>query len=104
MFSAAELTSYVHKQIPITKAMGIEVTAYCGKAVHAAAPLQQNINHQESAFGGSIATLGIVTGFVIVMASLRAHDKVANVVIQHSETEFSKPALGNMESETRPLS
>lgn len=104
MLSPAEINLHLHTQIPITRTMGIEILDICASNVRSTAPLEANINHQESAFGGSIATLGIVTGFVIVWANLKLNELEAELVIQHSETEFSKPALGKMVAESRSLS
>lgn len=104
MLSPAEINLHLHTQIPITRTMGIEIVDICASSVRSTAPLEANINHQKSAFGGSIATLGIVTGFVIVWVNLKLNDRRAELVIQHSETEFSKPALGEMVAESRSLS
>ena len=104
MLTPTELTMYIHEQIPITAAMGIEIIEFSGNSVRASAPLAANINHQDSAFGGSIATLGILTGFVALSATLKEHGESVHLVIQHSETEFSKPAVGAMQSESRPIS
>lgn len=104
MLTIAEINEHLHTQIPITRSMGIKVVKFCATAVHTSAPLEANINHQESAFGGSIATLGIITGFVAIWGYLKLQAKEAELVIQHSETEFSKPALGPMLAESRNLS
>ena len=104
MLTPAELTTYIREQIPITVAMGVEIVEFSGNAVRASAPLEANINHQESAFGGSIDTLGILTGFVALVATLKQHGQSVHLVIQHSETEFSKPAVADMQSESRPIS
>jgi len=104
MLSPADINLHLHTEIPVTRMMGIEVVDFCRTHAHSTAPLEANINHQKSAFGGSIATLGIVTGFVVVWGNLKIHDLKAELVIQHSETEFSKPALASIVAESRSLS
>ena len=99
-----EITTHLHTQIPMTRQMGILVTRFDETEVETAAPLEANINHQQSAFGGSIAALGIVTGFVAIWGNLQSRGIQAELVIQHSETDFSKPALGDMEARSRTLS
>ena len=104
MPSVDEINSHLHAQIPMTQHMGIVVTRFSVTDVETTAPLEANINHQQSAFGGSIAALGIVTGFVAIWGNLKAREIDAELVIQHSETDFSKPALGDMEARSRTLS
>ena len=99
-----EINEHLHRQIPMTLQMGILVQRFAKEGVIASAPLEANINHQQSAFGGSIAALGIVTGFVAIWGNLRMHAIPAELVIQHSETEFSKPGLGDMEARSRMIS
>ena len=99
-----EINQHLHEQIPMTAQMGIRVQSFSDEGVIATAPLKANINHQQSAFGGSIAALGIVTGFVAIWGSLQLRTISAELVIQHSETEFSKPGLADMESRSRTLS
>ena len=99
-----EINQHLHSQIPMTLQMGILVQRFSNEGVIATAPLQANINHQQSAFGGSIAALGIVTGFVAIWGNLQTRTISAELVIQHSETEFSKPGLGDMEARSRALS
>ena len=99
-----EINQHLHAQIPMTSQMGILVKSFSTDEVIATAPLAANINHQQSAFGGSIAALGIVTGFVAIWGNLKLRKIQAELVIQHSETDFSKPALGDMESRSRQLS
>jgi len=104
MPTCEEINTHLHVQIPMTRQMGIVVTDFSAEGVVATAPLEANINHQQSAFGGSIAALGIVTGFVAIWGNLKSRGLETELVIQHSETDFSKPALSNMEARSRPLS
>ena len=99
-----EINKHLHEQIPMTDQMGILVKDFSAEGVVATAPLSANINHQQSAFGGSIVALRIVTGFVAIWGNLKLRAIRAELVIQHSETDFSKPALGDMEARSRTLS
>ena len=104
MPTVEEINQHLHEQIPMTLQMGILVQRFSSEGVIATAPLKANINHQQSAFGGSIAALGIVTGFVAIWGNLQIRSVSAELVIQHSETEFSKPGLGDMEARSRAIS
>lgn len=104
MPTAEEINQHLHQQIPMTRQMGILVQSFSTEGVIATAPLEVNINHQQSVFGGSIAALGIVTGFVAIWGNLKLQSIPAELVIQHSETDFSKPGLGDMEARSRKIS
>ncbi len=77
-----EINQHLHEQIPMTSQMGILVKSFSTDEVLATAPLAANINHQQSAFGGSIAALGIVTGFVAIWGNLKLRKIQAELVIQ----------------------
>jgi thioesterase domain-containing protein len=84
---------YIHSQIPITAAMGIDLIDWDEKGIVVTAPLKPNINHQKTAFGGSINTLCTVAGWSRVYFLLdQANIKDAHIVIQKSEIEYLLPA------------
>lgn len=103
MPTADEITAYIHQNIPVTQAMAIRILEFAEGAVRAFAPLHENINHRETIFGGSLATLGIVTGWALTWATLKSWDLPARVVIQDSRTQFIKPAAGDVESSTMSI-
>jgi len=98
-----EITRYLHEQIPITAAMEIEVAEFSGPSVRVTAPLAANLNHQQSAFGGSISTVGIVAGWAVLWGNFRIRSLPINLVIAHTETEMGRPACGDLVAVTRPL-
>jgi hypothetical protein len=53
----AELERYLHEHIPLTRAMALGVVAITADAVILQAPLQPNINHRATVFGGSAGRL-----------------------------------------------
>ena len=52
--SIKSLENVFHELIPISQHMGVKVVNYTGSELTLAAPLANNINHQLSAFGGSL--------------------------------------------------
>ena len=86
------LTAYLHRQIPATAALGIQVTHVEPDAVKLHAPLAPNLNHQATAFGGSLSTLGITAGWTLMHVRLMSHRPRVEVVIQDSQTRFMRPA------------
>ena len=90
------ITEYVHQQIPITAQLGARVERYDGDSVTLAAPLAPNLNHQATAFGGSLSALAILAGWVLVHLQLRDQGVAARVLIQRSAVEFVAPLDGDL--------
>lgn len=90
-FDLAGVEAYLHEHIPITKAMGLKVTGYDGNTVRLWAPLEPNLNHRQTAFGGSVSALGILAGWTLLHIKLGESRDSAQLVIQRSETDYSGP-------------
>jgi thioesterase domain-containing protein len=82
------INQYLTEHIPISQALGSSVTFFDGESIRITAPLQPNLNHRNTAFGGSLATLGILAGWSIVNFNLQEVGLNARVVIQKGEMDF----------------
>jgi len=91
MVQLPDVTAYLHAEIAITRAMGIEVAAWDGTTVTLAAPLAPNLNHADTAFGGSISTLGILAGYSLLHLIFLERKLSTRILIQKSETDFLRP-------------
>lgn len=98
-FDAEEVTAYLHQHIPVTQAMQVTVLPEIQGALRLHAPLAPNLNHQETAFGGSIASIGILAGWTLIHLRLRSEHARYRIVIQKSEMEFLLPIEAAFESE-----
>lgn len=87
--STAELEAYLHEQIPVSRLMGIRVVVCDQERVVLSAPLELNSNHLGTAFGGSLATLATLTGYVGLWTALG--DRDAHVVVRRSEVDYRRP-------------
>ena len=87
----SEITSYIHEHIPITSHLGATVERYDGNSVTIAAPLAQNLNHRNTAFGGSISALGILSGWTLLFLKLKESGIKNRLVIQKSSFDFQGP-------------
>ena len=56
-----------------------------------AAPLAPNLNHRNTAFGGSISALGILSGWTLLFLKLRECNIKSRLVIQKSAFDFEDP-------------
>ena len=54
-------------------------------------PLQPNLNHRKTAFGGSIATMGIIASWTLVWLKLKDCGLDHRIVIQNSSTSYLTP-------------
>lgn len=94
----AATTKYLHQQMPLTKAMGLTITCSSDALAIVNAPLAPNLNHQQTAFGGSIATIGITAGWVYLHFRLVREKINARLIIQKSQVEFLNPVNDDFEA------
>jgi thioesterase domain-containing protein len=90
-----ELERYLHTHIPLSKAMAVGVVSIGEGAVVLWAPLEANINHRETVFGGSACALAMLAGWALVHVRLEAAGIAARLVIQRNEMEYQRPILGD---------
>ncbi len=85
------LQDVLHKEIPLTKHMGLSVVEYTDLSLTLTAPLENNINHKCTAFGGSIYSVSVLTGWGLIYLLLKQHALSGHIVIQQSDIKFIKP-------------
>ena len=71
--------------------MGIRVLEADPDRVRIGAPLEPNLNHHATAFGGSVAVLATLAGWALVHLRLAAEGLVARTVIQDSSVRYDSP-------------
>jgi len=99
--NAAELQSYLHEHIPLSAAMQIEVRTASTDQVALGAPLGPNINHRETAFGGSMSALAILSAWSLLHVKLTADGYKTRLVIQRNSMGYGKPVLGYFTAHAR---
>jgi thioesterase domain-containing protein len=90
-----EITAYLHAQMPITRSLGARVERYDGDSVRLSAPLAPNLNHFATAYGGSLAAVAILSGWVLLDQQLRDRGIASRLVIQRSVFDFAAPVDGD---------
>ena len=91
-----ELQEVLHSAIPLTKAIGIEVVEYTDLSLTLYAPLENNINHKCTAFGGSLYSVSVLSGWGLIYLLLKQHGLSGHIVIQESNTKFLKPVASGI--------
>ena len=93
-----ELQAYLHKHIPLSGRMDMCVLEATNERVRLSAPLEPNINHRESVFGGSLSALAILSAWSYLYARLRQEDRKCRLVIQRNTMHYDEPGLGVFEA------
>lgn len=100
--TATEIEQYLHEQIPLSAAIGVRVAEWGPAGVRLRAPLAPNLNHRDTAFGGSLSALGILAGWALIHFRLRAEGHAARLVIRRSETDYLRPVEEEFEAVATP--
>ena len=86
-----DLQEILHTEIPLTQAMGIFVRCYSGNSITLSAPLQPNINHKNTAFGGSLYNISVLAGWGLLYIKLMERGISGTIVIQKSSIDYMLP-------------
>jgi thioesterase domain-containing protein len=95
-FGAGYLQDRIDREIMLAKPMGVIVETADETAVILRAPLAPNANHKGTAFGGSLYSLAVLTGWAWVTRFIASRQLNADAVIQESSMRFLKPVRGEM--------
>lgn len=94
MDGARRIQELLHDKIPITRAVGVKVEEYDGRRLILSAPLAANVNHLGTAFGGSLNTLAVLSGYGLLWLELR--DDESHIVIRESSISYERPVRGDL--------
>jgi thioesterase domain-containing protein len=86
-----DLETSLHRDIPMSRSMGLEVVECNGHGLLIRAPLAPNINHAATAFGGSLAAATTLVSFGMLWLLLKQFNKNARIVIQESNISYMRP-------------
>src|SRR5260221_14704312 len=94
MKSGADLERFLHAQIPLTVAMGVQVAECSDERLVLTAPLAPNRNHLQTAFGGSLHALAALSGYSLLWWLLREPE--AHIVIRESTIQYDRPVRSTL--------
>lgn len=93
---------FFHRQIPLTRAMGVRVLANDETGFSVEAPVALNYNHLHTAFGGSINAVATLAGYGLLYMQLR--EESAHLLIACSSIRFLRPVRETVRATcARPL-
>jgi thioesterase domain-containing protein len=90
-----DIPNYLYAHIPLSKAMALRVDAASPDRVVLSAPLAPNINHRETAFGGSVSALAILAAWTLLYLRLDAAQLKTRLVIQSNTMRYDAPATAD---------
>jgi thioesterase domain-containing protein len=96
-----DMQNYLHSNIPLSGAMGVQVKVATPVQVLLSAPLAPNINHHQTVFGGSGVVLATLAAWTLLHLRLDHERLDAQLVIQRSSMEYERPIAGDFEAECR---
>lgn len=99
--SPEAFTEFLHQEIPLTAAMQARVLRSAAGEVEISAPLAPNKNLHGTAFAGSLATLGLISGWVVLDRALHEASLKAHLVAQKNECVFHAPATQELRAVAR---
>jgi len=99
MTPAAALERTLHDEIPLSQAMGIRVAGFDGTSLRMTAPVAPNINHQSTAFGGSLYSLSVLCGWGLLHLKLAEARLHKHIVIQDADIRYLLPVDQDMNAE-----
>lgn len=93
-----ELERLLHAEIPITRAMQVRVLRADRNGLALGAALAPNLNHKQTAFGGSLNSLATLACWGLTQLLVRDSGQAATVVIQESRIQFLRPVTRDFEA------
>jgi thioesterase domain-containing protein len=90
-----DVQQYLYEHIPLSKAMEVQVLEASQDRVRLSAPLEPNINHRETVFGGSASALAILSAWTLLHLRLSGNDCHTRLVIQRNSMHYEAPIESN---------
>lgn len=90
------LAPYLHRHIPLSRAMDVSVVSASAAEVVLEAPLDPNINVHGTMFGGSVATLGLLAAWSVMHLRLESEGIAGQLVVHKTSVEYLLPVTGTV--------
>ena len=101
MNDATRLQVYMHTHIPLVAQMQVTVASADAAGLRLTAPLAPNINHERSAFGGSLASLMTLACWGYLWLQLDEHTGL-HIVVQEAQLSYLKPVTTMLDARCAP--
>jgi len=85
------LEKFVHTQFPISTHMGFYIDNLLPNAVCVGATFEKNKNIHNTIFGGSIYSIGVLSGWIMVHHFLNNNNLNGDIFIKKAEINYNRP-------------
>jgi thioesterase domain-containing protein len=89
--TADALVRFIRDEIPLARAMDLQLHAHSADRLSLAVPLAPNVNDKGCAFGGSLVSLMTLAGWALVELALRERGEDCDVFIGESTVRYLAP-------------
>ncbi|HEV7123795.1 MAG TPA: YiiD C-terminal domain-containing protein [Rhodanobacter sp.] len=95
---ARELIQFIRDEIPLAKAMDLQLDTVDSDNLSLRAPLAPNVNDKGCAFGGSMVSLMTLNGWALVEMALRHEHLDCDVFVAESSVRYLAPLWQDLRS------
>lgn len=95
------LQDFLETEIPLLAHMAVQISRPDARTLRVIAPIGPNSNHHGTAFGGSIAALGIACGWAWTYLRLQEEALACKLVIQKAAVDYLAPVHADFTAECR---
>ncbi|MCJ8326295.1 MAG: thioesterase domain-containing protein [Campylobacterales bacterium] len=92
-----EIEKFIKNNIALAEHLDFKIFEYSKTKLILNASLKANKNHHNSAFGGSLSALSILSAWALLDIKLKELNIPNDLVIQESSYKYLKPVLGDFE-------
>lgn len=90
------LESLLHSDIPLTRQMGLQVLDWQQHCLRLQLPLEANVNHKSTMFGGSLYCGAVLAGWGWLHLRLKEEGvEDGHIVIQEGQISYPLPVTGD---------
>ena len=86
-----ELETFLRSRIPLSAAMAVEVRTASPAMVVIFAPLAPNLNHRDTAFGGSVSAVAILAAWSVLFVRMQTEGLAGRIVIRRNSMSYDRP-------------
>jgi thioesterase domain-containing protein len=99
--SAHTLTQFMREEIPLARAMDVQLGECTGDMLCLRVRQAPNVNDKGCAFGGSLVSLMTLSGWALVELALRERGETCDLYVGESTVHYLAPLWGDFRSEAR---
>jgi thioesterase domain-containing protein len=98
MLHKEELEIYLHRNIPLTQAIGIHIESASLQEITLTAPFLNNINHKKTVFGGSLHAVATLACWSLIYMNV-VNLKPVEIVITSSTIDYLLPVTSDFKAQ-----